>query len=655
MHLSKVSIKNFRSLKEINLNFHKGKNIIVGRNNAGKSNIIKALDIVLGESSPTYQKSENVTPLDFYTHKVHEHSGKVIEQTEPELWIIAELTREENEDLNFLEINKCYGYYKYQNPITDDQFRNNLQEIFEINPDTLNYGEKVYVNAKLRNQVSFETELNTMFQFAYAFRAVLDQSNDVIHKDIRFFYRLNAASDWTMAFKDSIRNELLQTAIIPSFRDPQNQLRSTPWTWYGKLMKYLTTSHAKIADLKKELEKVRIVANKIFQDAQDKVQQGSLDIAFPGSKIEFQFNEELKTDIYKDAKVFIDDGIKAPLAQKGSGIQSATVIGLFNYYTKHINTKTSALLCVEEPELYLHPHARRVVSDRLDEFVDGRNQVIITTHSAEFIRTIDENLNVILVRRGDEGTETSSVNIKENRHLLLDNNHNEVFFADKVIICEDLDHYILRWIARERFPKHLDEKNVSIVGVGSKDNIDTFVKLIIALGIKCYIFADFDYFLRDQKEEADKYSESIKDTSGRVTTFSKRHKSVGHLPIAFFSQQCIFSNQATAEIEKIKTIRQNIKTNTEKLFYTAKTLKEFDSEDEIEDCITNLRKHGIGILSGEIENLSKDEAIIAPATIKLSNKKIFQVNQLINDGKKASEIFETKEVEEFLDHVLNKS
>lgn len=90
--------------------------------------------------------------------------------------------------------------------------------------------------------------------------------------------------------------------------------------------------------------------------------------------------------MYKNTIIYVDDGFRSQLTEKGSGIQSATIIGLFNYYTKNINTVTSALLCIEEPEVYLHPHARRVISDRLDDFLDGqKNQVIITTHSSEFI------------------------------------------------------------------------------------------------------------------------------------------------------------------------------------------------------------------------------------------------------------------------------
>lgn len=66
MYLSKISIKNFRSIKDLTLVFQEEKNIIVGRNNSGKSNIIKALDIVLSEGSPTYQKSDNIAEYETY-------------------------------------------------------------------------------------------------------------------------------------------------------------------------------------------------------------------------------------------------------------------------------------------------------------------------------------------------------------------------------------------------------------------------------------------------------------------------------------------------------------------------------------------------------------------------------------------------------------
>lgn len=53
MYISKVKIKNYRSIKDLTINFNPGKNIIVCKNNSGKSNIIKAINIVLSENSHT--------------------------------------------------------------------------------------------------------------------------------------------------------------------------------------------------------------------------------------------------------------------------------------------------------------------------------------------------------------------------------------------------------------------------------------------------------------------------------------------------------------------------------------------------------------------------------------------------------------------------
>ena len=67
MYLSRIYIENFRSIRKLDLPLISGKNIIIGRNNAGKSNIIKAIDLILGENSPDYNKSENITDSDFFT------------------------------------------------------------------------------------------------------------------------------------------------------------------------------------------------------------------------------------------------------------------------------------------------------------------------------------------------------------------------------------------------------------------------------------------------------------------------------------------------------------------------------------------------------------------------------------------------------------
>ena len=47
MYISKIKITNFRNFKDKEIIFNDGVNVIIGHNNAGKTNLIKALSLVI--------------------------------------------------------------------------------------------------------------------------------------------------------------------------------------------------------------------------------------------------------------------------------------------------------------------------------------------------------------------------------------------------------------------------------------------------------------------------------------------------------------------------------------------------------------------------------------------------------------------------------
>ena len=62
-----------------------------------------------------------------------------------------------------------------------------------------------------------------------------------------------------------------------------------------------------------------------------------------------------------------------------AGIQSAIVVALIHAY-KELK-RTGAILLIEEPEVYLHPHARRYFYSLLKDLSEQETQVFFTTHS----------------------------------------------------------------------------------------------------------------------------------------------------------------------------------------------------------------------------------------------------------------------------------
>lgn len=658
MYVSRLIVKNFRSIKYLDIDFKKGKNVIVGKNNGGKSNIIRALDIVLGEKSPAYNNYENISETDFYCIKKNAEND-VLYQYAEKMIIFCELTRDAGQQINFDEVNKARGYYKLigkkarwnipepdvqktipKMEVGDGGFELFVSNIFEydIDDDQFDKRQKTrWIDSKINNQVKFEDELSDMYSFGFLFLA--ERTPDGIKKNLRFLYRQNKSKNWTLAFSCPIRNELLQSAIIPSFRDPSQELRLNSWTWYGKLIKALTSKNTETDSLSVAFAKVKLVADRIFADAKQKISNSSLKIAFPNAEIHFQFNQDINSDIYKNCAIYIDDGVKSLITDKGSGIQSATIIGLFTYYVNEVNTLAYALLCVEEPELYLHPHARRVISKRLDDFVSEKHQVILTTHSAEFVSSADANLNVILVKRDElNGTTAKNLNLGQRKSILLDTRYNEIFFADAVIICEGFDSYLVEWVANNFFVNSVDERNISIIPVAGKDRLIAVTNLMRKMGIKVFIFADFDFFLRDKELEADKYR-------------AKKHDCVVGLKEGYFKEDYIAGSKGSELCREVVEMRTKIKQAEEEFFYCTKSVNGSLFEAEIKTLLGKLRQNGIGIIEGEIEDLVIDKTLLNPEG-KFDLGSVFKTSEKLVDGVSIESLINSDNIKVFLAKVL---
>lgn len=220
-------------------------------------------------------------------------------------------------------------------------------------------------------------------------------------------------------------------------------------------------------------------------------------------KIDINMLENKSEDYYKNIRLSVDDGIETPLENKGSGLQSLIMIELFKFYCKIFNQ--SSLLILEEPELFLHPHAKRMLSDILNDFIENcgrsnKNQIIITTHSEEFIHNVDiENINVI--RKTKNGTKKSRINVEnygdgkelQKLKIELQYKNTEMFFAEKVILVEGEEQILIPNIVQKIYGKNiLNNNDISIIKVGGKSYFDIYRKVLNELNIKNYIIADYD-------------------------------------------------------------------------------------------------------------------------------------------------------------------
>lgn len=497
MHLSQVIIRNYRSIEALSVRFTKGKNAIVGKNNSGKTNIISAINLVLGEYSPTYAKSQNVVMTDFFQG-----------DTSRTISIFCEITRDSAcEVLDYVEMGReTKGFYRYSSPIhlkTDGLefpedllgYDSGIARVFAIDFDSP-------VPKKYIRKEAYSTEFSGVCVFGYLFSARMDESGRIC-KDMRLLYRRDGSDEWVVANTSYLRNSLIQSMILPSFRDPYSQLRVSDYSWYGRLLRR-AVSQVDTAAFAEAREKMREVADGLFQCLTDQMNSGT-EVAFPGTCVTIQCTPQ-SADVHKQALIYVDDGFESLLTDKGAGIQSSVIIGLFSYYVRNV-ASGSALLVVEEPELYLHPHGRRVVSRQFDMFLeDSRNQIIFTTHSPEFISGPRSDFTLIRVTKGSDGRTTArNVVLSGLREVSLISmaQNAEIFFADAVILVEGLSDKMLvemvasragaRRLGRENW---LSECNVSVIPIEGKGQFPLYAGILERLGVHWFIFADFD-FLRE--------------------------------------------------------------------------------------------------------------------------------------------------------------
>lgn len=181
----------------------------------------------------------------------------------------------------------------------------------------------------------------------------------------------------------------------------------------------------------------------------------------------------------------------------GSGIREALRLVLDLEFEK------PQILLVEEPEVHLHP-ALEVAMMRHLKAVSAETQVFLTTHSTNFLDTGDMQ-NVYMIRK-EAGTEV--------RHLDLESVENElpkelglrlssIFMFDRLVFVEGItDELVLRTFA-ETLGYNLSRANVGFVVMGSARNFTHYAaKATMSLLSKRKVKSIFVLDRDERSEEA---------------------------------------------------------------------------------------------------------------------------------------------------------
>ena len=435
--INRIVIENYRSIK--NLDFQpKNFCAFVGENNVGKSNILSAINLVLGERWPPNQVSiDDVCDRD-------------------------------------KTLNLSIQIY-FDNPITYTYYGNAL--------DIAGFGLEYNYNTGgvMRSLNSDGSTVQTQY-------------------------------DRDLSMSNAIR-EQVPSLLIGVTRNLERELSGSQWTLFGRILKDIETEFQQDSQRTRDYDtKMREACDLLripgFVELENILKEQVQKLTgFVNADLKFKQPKVLNQ--YKSLELTVQESShynECSALDMGLGIQSAIVVALIQAFRQL--KRIGAILFIEEPEVYLHPHARRYFYNLLKELANQGNQVFYTTHSTEFVSLPDfENLCIVR-KKPVEGTRLNQAQglsvtpaSKEELKLLtqFDARRNELFFARKVMLVEGQDERVV--LPNIFALKGIDVNRdcISIVDVGGKNNLEFMIKIVRGFSIPSVI-------LHDEDRNADNYA-----------------------------------------------------------------------------------------------------------------------------------------------------
>ena len=539
MKIQKIEIKNYRSLRNLTI-YPEDILALVGRNNSGKSNLIKALELFFKASTRL------VNDECFYNHKTEAPIEILITFEQLSDW-------EKKEFKAWMDENKLVVGREVVCTGKDSYTINNLAITRVPEPEWLR--EDIINSEKITEWWSKKDELKIN---GLDFGVELGTSKPGVGKwkeTVKKF--LNEHRDeipWKKERRENPKgyDGVLKGALpgfihIPAVRDISEEAKVAKTNPFGQLInsvleKISETQKELISKQLKEIEKrlnrseegERITEIRDIEARLNKLMSELMDC-----DIEIEMATPQLKEVFGAAKIYADDGLRTTIETKGHGMQRSMIFTILRAYAELSHVRKAAekaeerttIFAIEEPELYLHPQSQRTLMSVFREIASGRDQVIYSTQSSLFV-DISYFVQICIMRRekkeksyesyptqllmstmiedlkARKGVDATEEGIREQYSHAFNPMINEGFFADKVVIVEGPSEQYALPIYADSLRCDLDRNNISVVHSGGKGQIDRLLRIFNGFKIPTYLWFDGDKN-SDKKDVRDKTLELL--------------------------------------------------------------------------------------------------------------------------------------------------
>ena len=504
MYISKVSLVNYRNFANASFQFNKGINTIIGENGSGKTNVFRAIRLLLEDASLQYAyklKEEDFNrSLDKGKWKGH--------------WIIISIEFDELNNEEAIQSLFIHGagiaeetyvkkatYNLYFRPKAD--IRQKLSELSE--------GDTVGLQAILdsitiqENYETFFTGKSTAdFNDPDVYKELVGDFENVIFPSTidnskfgsKIPHQLSVSKEISFTFIQALRDVVSDfhnnrtNPLLTLLKNKSGEIKEEDYQPISDLVEQLNES---IEDLP-DVQNIRSDIKSTIQDA--------VGLTYSPSSLSIKSSVPNEAEkLLQSLKLFIGEpeeeyeGGIHELSLGGANLIFLTLKLLEFKYRKSKDTFANFLI-IEEPEAHIHNHIQKTLFDKLDY---GDTQIIYSTHSTQISEVSNvENINILAkklnfaeVYQPSTGLTPESINQIQR---YLDAVRTNLLFAKGVILVEgDAEEILIPIMVKKVFGVSLDELGISLINIRST-GFENVAQLFHDSRIrrKCAILTDLD-------------------------------------------------------------------------------------------------------------------------------------------------------------------
>jgi putative ATP-dependent endonuclease of OLD family len=409
MYISKISVKNFRSIDFVeNLELNKF-NVFVGQNNHGKTNFFEAIEWF-------YNGSGSVDEI--------KRKGS---KKDDEMFVEIEFTKVQ-QGLNNMKNEKNRTTLK--NKIEDNE---NVKIICRLNDKQK--VERKFFNPKTEEYESTGTGANNFL-------------NDFLPK-LQFVKTENNLKEIAKYGKTTEIGQMLSGVISEVLASEDEDYKN-----FLDIFERLFVGEG--SQVSKKLTKI------------GKDVEAFLKKQFPEcEQVEFNVKSPKFDDLLKNFETKVDDGYKTTAQEKGDGMQRALMLAIIQTYAEYRKENEKIknfVFLVDEAELHLHPTAQRNLKEALMVLAEEDDQVLISSHSSVLISDEFESQKLFRVEKSEHKTNISEIKPSQKQDVvyeLLGGSPGDLLLPRNFLVVEGLSESKFLTKVIERF--YSDKPKIKIL------------------------------------------------------------------------------------------------------------------------------------------------------------------------------------------------